>query len=311
MELHCWGSAEGEHPFHAESTAAIWYLLLSGLEFSIVPSSNHFKWELPCLLDDGKQTSGFDNIVRYLEPRFNLDSRLKMDHRVVNLGLKSLIRDKLNVITQYTLFLNKDNYENYTRGMFKNFLPFPMQYMPPLNFKSEATRICLQMGLNPDTGIVITEDDNRYREILETEAQLKQTPSMGMLYTSKQKQQLSKVFLEKNTINNMRALNLFENYLGHITNLKQDLVTVNNAFVFGENISTSDLLFFAHVKAVSFKDLPNQFISIKFQDFTPELYERYLAFEKMIEERLKIVTVVTPEPQDYPSLFNYCKYKVW
>ncbi|ODV96195.1 hypothetical protein PACTADRAFT_49585 [Pachysolen tannophilus NRRL Y-2460] len=316
MELHVWGSYKDGviSNFDPECLAAIYYIMFTETDVKVVPSSNSFNYKLPYLKkNDGEAISGYESIVAYLEKENGgkLDNWLSNEQFLLNNGLKVFIMDKIHSLTQYVLFLNKENYEQYTRGLFKKLLPFPMQYNAPLVYRDDAVKRCSNVGLNLDTGMLlggVGYEDSTIEELLESEKKLKNTPNLTRLHSQKQQEKLNELLLRKNSINNMHCIHLAESYYNRILEFSRE----NNRnddfslFIFGEQLSSSDLLFFAQLNCQTLDVLPNNFMKIYLNFKFPNLIAKLEKFNNEFVN-FKNLNIELPKDKDYPSLFNYIK----
>lgn len=121
MELHVWCPIPGSPTLDSACLAALWLANESDHEVQIMQSSaTHLSpsGALPLLIDDnGVKITGLVEIAEHLGHEIQADE----------LALVAYLQ-QLDVITQWTLYLVKENYEDVTRPEISHQIPFPMQY---------------------------------------------------------------------------------------------------------------------------------------------------------------------------------------
>ncbi|KAG7817280.1 hypothetical protein KL928_004015 [Ogataea angusta] len=203
MSLHLWGA-----PFDAESLATAIFVARNckDNEIEVLYDSNYFlspNGKLPVLLEGDLVLEGYKEIVNHLMDKYNLFS-ISVEQKLLDQGLIEHLLTKLEVISCYNYFLNKDNFEGYTRGIFKNILPIPFQYIPPLNLKARAAAICETAGISS------TEESNQLRQLKEREKTLKETPTLSNFDHSQRNASLKVVLDQMDILTNMRCVSLLE-----------------------------------------------------------------------------------------------------
>jgi sorting and assembly machinery component 37 len=298
FQLHVWGHEDNLAIIDAECLAAVWYLslVLPADAFEIVTSSNvnlSNSGQLPSLHITGDERySGYLEIIRYLNSHgHDLDGSLDAEARAINNGLLFYIQENLQKITDYTLFLNKDNFEKYSRGIFGNYLPFPMQYNTPIHFRSLAKDKCSSIGLT-------VEDKTEVEEEM-----LKNVPTVSKVQKLKNESLIEEKLIMKNSLSNMKCLNLLKNYLEVIGKLKKELKSKGNIF-HNDMLSSSDLLFLSHIFVQTNKVLPDQFITTFIEKFEPGLISLRDSNLAKVDEALEKVTIKCPTFSQSPNLFN-------
>lgn len=139
--VHLWGLDEKPSVVSPESVAIYWLLnsKLCGKEACVVFSNNTDlspNQELPVLIEGNQTIHGFANIAEYLFPQ---ESALEM-------ALLQFAQTKINTLTQYQLYLNKNNYDRFTRKVFSYLLHWPMWYNTPIKYRSLARKRCETLG---------------------------------------------------------------------------------------------------------------------------------------------------------------------
>lgn len=99
--------------------------------------------ELPVLIyNDGEKISGFVNIINCLAKNEKPSSDAAT---LLRNALLQFTNTELTVLTEYQLYLNKHNYETYTRYVFTQLLYWPMWYNTPMHYRAEARERCSGM----------------------------------------------------------------------------------------------------------------------------------------------------------------------
>lgn len=148
--IHMWGLEEKPSLISPESIGLYWFLngyyskLQVAHEIEFVFSNNTDlspNEELPLLVLGDNKISGFVNIVDYLMQ----DLTSEIDDKGTALLQSSLLQytsSDLTVLTNYQLYLNKENYETFTRRHFCRLLYWPMWYNTPLHYRAVARERC-------------------------------------------------------------------------------------------------------------------------------------------------------------------------
>ena len=148
--IHMWGLEEKPSLISPESIGLYWFLngyyskLQVAHEIEFVFSNNTDlspNEELPLLVLGDNKISGFVNIVDYLMQ----DLTYQIDDKGTALLQSSLLQytsSDLTVLTNYQLYLNKENYETFTRRHFCRLLYWPMWYNTPLHYRAVARERC-------------------------------------------------------------------------------------------------------------------------------------------------------------------------
>lgn len=148
--IHMWGLEEKPSLISPESIGLYWFLngyyskVQVAHEIEFVFSNNTDlspNEELPLLVLGDNKISGFVNIVDYLMQ----DLTSEIDDKGTALLQSSLLQytsSDLTVLTNYQLYLNKENYETFTRRHFCRLLYWPMWYNTPLHYRAVARERC-------------------------------------------------------------------------------------------------------------------------------------------------------------------------
>lgn len=263
MELHVWGNQDEFAIIDPESIASIWLLnlLLPKSDFTVIPSSNDKlapTGKLPCLFHEQKIVDGYKNIVQYLESlRYSLDSDLSSYQQAVNQSLTIYAQTELSLMTNYSLYLNKRNYEEYTRGVFSHYLSFPLQYNTPISFRSLAKTKCLEIGL-------MVEDKSDLEEDM-----LKSVPTISSkIQKLKSDQMIEYKLLMKNSKTNFKCLNYVQsNLIDFLNRLNMEIqpndernIDIFPVFQKDQIKSSGELLILSYLNTLLSSKLPDQFI---------------------------------------------------
>ncbi|CEP62792.1 SAM complex subunit SAM37 LALA0_S06e03950g [Lachancea lanzarotensis] len=139
--VHLWGLDGKPSIISPESIALFWFLneMETKSDITVVFSNNTDlspNQELPILKNGTKTICGFANIVSVLAPtKSALES-----------ALLQFAQDRIGTLTQYQLYLNRNNYDNFTRKLFAYLLEWPMWYNTPLKYRSLARQHCETLG---------------------------------------------------------------------------------------------------------------------------------------------------------------------
>lgn len=302
MELHVWGTPEKLAIIDADCLATIWYMALTvpSRNFKIITSSNtdiSKSGKLPTLRVVNDQYDGFLDIIRYLaEQGYDLDESLSKEQRALNHGLLLYLQDKFQIITDYTLFLNKDNYEKYSRSIFKNYLPFPMQYNTPLHYRSIAKINCSRIGLTVEDKTEIEQE------------MLQNVPTVSKVQQLKHESMIEDKLIMKNSVSNMKCLNYLKSQIEIIINLKNELGNDDEKNIFGDKITTSDLVLLSHLYIETHTILPDQFITNYLLKISPIFLETKTTNLQIIQSKFSSIQIESPTFKDSPNLLNSIKY---
>ncbi|ODQ81497.1 hypothetical protein BABINDRAFT_159777 [Babjeviella inositovora NRRL Y-12698] len=313
LELHVWGD-DSISPISPESLASAYFLAshLAPAQFSIVTSSNTNlspTGQLPVLRDDKRIVDGYTDIVAYVTQHYSADARiaeLTGEATLLNDGVIAYIRDKLQYITQFVLYIDSNNYTNFTRPLFQRYLPFPMMYNQPLKFYDAAEEACESIGLKvPNAGFLshigfvgdAREEDMREADVGADDVALSQLHATQMLKRKEEKSVLA------NTAQMLRCLRFFKEYMDDIV-----LILGAEKYAFGDKISTCEILLYAHLECMSFPGLPNQAVGTYFEEKYPELHQRFVVVKTELDARLRAVVVERASDEDAPTLVNEVRF---
>lgn len=204
--IHLWGTDGKASLISVESIALVWFIKLCASEeaknivmgLQVVFSNNTDlspDGKLPVLiLDNGMKVSGYVNIVQFLhknrhtskyEKRTNDEETMviarKQDH-LLEYSLLNFVDIEMSRLTDYQLFLNTKNYNEYTKKLFSKLLYFPMWYNTPLQLRSQARENCQEM-----IGSLTLEDDQEFVEskAMESASQLAQSKTFKIAHKNK------------------------------------------------------------------------------------------------------------------------------
>lgn len=141
--------------------------------------------KLPVLiLDNGTKVSGYVNIVQFLHKNICTSKYekgtdyeedlaiVRKKDRLLEYSLLNYVDVEISRLTDYQLFLNTKNYNEYTKKLFSKLLYFPMWYNTPLQLRSQARENCEEI-----IGSLTLEDDEEFVEskAMESASQLAQS----------------------------------------------------------------------------------------------------------------------------------------
>lgn len=307
MELHVWGTTDQLAILDADCLAATWYMALAvpHTDFTIVTSSNtdlSSSGRLPVLTHSEGQADGFLDIIRFLRTKgYDLaaDESLTKEQTAINYGLLMYVQDKLELITEYTLYLNKDNYEKYTRSIYSLYLPFPMQYNTPLQYRSHARANCARIGLKVEDKTDVEEE------------MLKNVPTVSKVQQLKHDNMIEEKLVLKNSVTNMKCINQLQESIRVINQLQLELGShpVDNIFS-TTTMTSSDLLLLAHLYIITHKDLPDQFIRTFLQRTSPEILARVDQNLKVVQDAISKIQRRGPTFWESPNIVNAVRHLV-
>ncbi|KAH3663743.1 hypothetical protein OGAPHI_005145 [Ogataea philodendri] len=252
MSIHLWGGT-----FDAESIAIAQFLAAHGghIDIQLNYDSNYLlspNGKLPLLKDGSLLLQGYKEIVDHLSTKFHL-FEYSTETNLLDQGLIEHLLKSMDIVTSYNYFLNKVNYDNYTRGVFKQLLPFPFQYKPPLNLKSAALATCETAGISS------SEDSDQLLQLKERQKSLLETPVLSNFDKSKRDASLKQVLYEMDILTNMRCITMLEDTIKLVTDLQlpQD--------------SSSMILFQAYILSNTSPNLKADFVAQYLQRNHPNL----------------------------------------
>ncbi|ANZ74349.1 BA75_01401T0 [Komagataella pastoris] len=350
LEVHIWGRDSQVAKIDVQCLAIAWYLSLTCSKLNnvkLITSCNGSMsptGRLPVLVDyDPRQTQlkhkvvGYLDIVRYLETQYELTlDELSPENRLINEGAIEYILKTIETTTMYTLFVNKENYEGYSRSIFSQYLPFPMQYSAPLFFRKLCYERCQGIGLLKGNTTVeedLDDDNEEYyiQELKEMNKKLSQTGiRMGGLYERQQRDKLNELMVRENTLTNMRCIYLLGQYIETVLSLQVENIVSddsagtsgketddstnsrmrlpNETYSFGNKLSSCDILLFSCISILTFDELPNKSVNGFVTNNFPKLVSTVKDFELAINHRLlDFEKVSSPTPSQVPTLTNTIK----
>lgn len=301
MELHVWGTPSKLSLLSPSCIAVCWYMALCvpAHEFEVVTSSNtdvSHSGELPTLLHKDGQAEGFLDIIRFLNGQgYSLETGLAKEQQAINEGLILYVQDKFQIITDYCLFLNKTNYEQCTRSLYSQYLPFPVQYNAPIVARSKAKTNCARVGLN-------VEDKTEVEEEM-----VKSVPTVSKIQRMKMETMIEDKLVLKNSVTNMSCLRQTQTFVDKVVQLQRELGNDEQG-LFGEAVTSGDLIVLAHVYVWTHGDLPDQFLKTFLDRNSPELIARLETLMPQIESKMDEVQIRGPSFSESPNLFNTMKH---
>ncbi len=203
------------------------------------------------------------------------------------LRLLFFIQENISALTLYTLFLNRQNYEGFSRGHFIQFLPFPMQYNAPLEQRSYAKSQCSKIGLAIESKKTVTYDIT------------KDLPALTKLHATQQQKRITEVMEQRGSKTTIKCMNYAIEFYQTVLDLKK---SSGAKFCFGNELSSSDLLLESHFLAQTDDRLPDQFLKPFLKTNLPSLVELCEHIESIT--CLDYLGTGDVEPADIPSLWN-------
>lgn len=161
VTVHMWGADGRPSLISPESIALYWFLngyyheqaVIESLEIVFTNNTDLSPdEELPLLVYENSKISGFVQIVDYLTSELAAEKRDAAT--LLQSALLQFTTSELTVLTEYQLFLNKVNYETFTRKAFTQLLYWPMWYNTPLQYRAVARQKCEDI-----LGYLLHEDD--------------------------------------------------------------------------------------------------------------------------------------------------------
>jgi sorting and assembly machinery component 37 len=267
--------------------------------FEVVTSNNTDlspSGSLPTLKHQEGQVDGYLDIIRYLNAQgYSLENRLNKEHSAINEGLILYVQDRFQLITDYTLFLNKDNYEKYTRGLYSRYLPFPMQYNTAIASRSKAKLSCGRAGLK-------VEDKTEVEEEM-----MKNVPSVSKVQKMNYESMIEDKLTLRNSVTNMSCIKEIQSSLEKVVQLKKELGG-ESIYLFGDSVTSSDLIIMAHLYGWTHKDLPDQFISTYLIRCFPHWLNILQRTMSQVEPLLENIQIRGPMFWESPNLFNSVRH---
>lgn len=289
MLLHVWGSDGAISVIEPECLAAAWLLLGVDTRLQVITSNNTNlspTHTLPLMINDaGEEFCGYPQIYKAVRGK-PLD--------LIEYSLICYITEKLRPINQYNLYIKTDNYEKFTRRLFKHYFPFPMMYNQPLKFYYNAQELAQTVGLNTDKrgfllfGSTETETINEDTEEAEPVA-ISSLHEQQLIRKLKQKQSL----LE--TRYTLKCLTLILQYLDII----QEFYTDNE-----RDLAGADLILWAYLQLLTLESLPDPFVASHLEANHPDTLQHFKTEAKRLNEALTTAAFRKPIGAEAPSLWN-------
>lgn len=273
IELHVWGYEEEVSIISPSCIASAWLLSLiaqpQGIPFQVIPSNNtHLSKlnELPTLIDEGEQYSGFREIATHLTTKYDssLIASLSDEQKLLEDSLITFLDTKFDALNRYNLFSNTKNYENYTRKLFAKFFPFPMMYNQALKFYNDAQSRVRLLGLGEHKLSFLNftgsgEDTQTEYFNSDYDDDIDNSKAISSLHEKSlvQKSEAKKVLRESRS--SMKCLLLVGQFFERLEKLKLEQKH-EGEFLFGEQPAASDILFLAYSYSLTNDILPDKFI---------------------------------------------------
>lgn len=306
LQLHVWG-VDGEiSVISPECLASAWLLNEQfSEEFTIVMSNNTNYSDigiLPVLIDEtrGIKCQGFEQIVDFINFKFE-DVKLEL----LNQSLMSLLNDKFAIINQYNLYINRENYANYTIKLFKNYLPFPMMYNQPLKLHGYAQQLVQTVGLSSNKGgffnfagntsvVPATETVNEDEDDEEAEE---------VALTSLHEKQLLRKSTQKQALQEAKTAFKCVNILNHQLDLIWDMYKQTPELKQGAN----KYLLQAYLISFINENLPDRFIHDNLTSKYSDKLKEMTSDARVSNEKIQGL-FCQPVKEQVPSLINEVKY---
>lgn len=322
IKLHVWGYDEEISIISPSCIASAWLLNMiaqpQDMLFEIVPSNNpHLSKlnELPLLIDEDKQFSGFGNIAAYLTTKYNAGrtATLSEDQSLLDDSLIVLLESKFEALNKYNLFSNSKNHENYTRKLFAKFFPFPMMYNQSLKFYNDAQNQVRLLGLGEHKSSFLNfkgsgEDTETEFFNSELDEDVEKSKAISGLHEKSlvQKSETKKVLKESRS--SMKCLLLVDQLFSRLEKLKAEQGS-KGTFTFGDQPSAGDVLFLAYFFTLTHPSLPDKFILNYLMSNNSKYHQSFLDRLKDLQSKVgKVGPLRKPEGKEVPSLFNEVGY---
>lgn len=265
MKLHVWGPVGTSLSFSADCLAATWYLQLTGQDFLLVQSSNEgIAHELPALETEGKTIGGAQAIIRYLKSTgADLDEQLSTQEQIKNTALVAYMTTKLQVLTDYSLFVDDKAYETVSRPMFNDFMPFLMQYNVSVRLRETAKDRCCAAGIEtaaPSWAVSAAKT---------ADSLTNPKPSLGKLHDQSVEREKAAEHTKATSKTVFRLLSAAqENY----TDIVAEASDLAQGRLFS-HVSTADVFLCAHLQLQMLPDLPDCAVAGLLKSKFPALLE--------------------------------------
>lgn len=273
--VYVWGDGSQLASFDAPSIAIAHYLALYYPDIKLIPNSNvsgSYNGTLPMLItENGQQIHGYKGIVEYLKGNFigngKLEEQKDAEMNLIYGGFMESLLETFEVITAYNLFLNKDNYIKYTRPLFKNLLPFPLQYGTPLRLKRAASDLCENYGITADD---LFKDENSHdlEMIKAKEKELNSTPVLNNVQKLQVEKSLNDLAMKKSALTNMKCVDLLDEIVSQYKKLKI------------KDTSACGILFLSYLQVNTLPALKCTFVKEFLRQKSPSLLDLVGSFSK-------------------------------
>ncbi|KAG0675623.1 hypothetical protein C6P40_001526 [Pichia californica] len=273
-KIYAWGNGVEIAPFDVPSHILGYLISKHNIndDYEIIPNSNIFdsnSGRLPILITNDKQIEGFIEIWEYISAKSKISCDIE-DPKIKILYTSYLnnIVNNLNIITMYNFFVVKNNYENYTRGLFKDYLPWPTQYKPPLDFRKDAQEISLNAGiidndlLEIDSNFLDDDLEDDLQSLRKEEKNLRETPVINDMQKQQIEKQLDIICQKKFIIANMQCIKKLKEVIANFNELKN---------TFG-NDSIFKTILYIYLRCNIGTKLPENFIATWLKSQNPDLF---------------------------------------
>jgi sorting and assembly machinery component 37 len=301
--LHVWGNDGEISVISPECIASAWLLSMKKLPNLVIVTSNNTNFSdigrLPVLIDGENKYNGYKQICKYIDNVVG-NTRSQTD-QLLDSSLISLMLEKFEILNQYNLYVNSQNYEKFTRKLFQNYLPFPMMYNQPLKYYNYARDQVKLLGLGPSKTGFFSFSSNEPVAMTETfNDDIEDEENDQIALSGLHERQLLRKAKERGVIqeskNSLRCLNLIHHYLEHII----DIYKTNDC---GVKTTNHRILLIAYVTCFNYEKLPDGFISRYLNDKYGDLVK------ELVNEKQKLEYSTTPATSyETPSLVNEVKY---
>lgn len=275
FQIYAWGNGKEIAPFDVSSNILNYLINQKKNTFSdsfeIIPNSdfyNSYSGKLPYIqLSNDTQVEGFIEIWKFMNKNNHQNNNSDPKLQILHTAYMNNLIENLNVITLYNFFIVKKNYENYTRGSFKDYLPWPTQYKPPLDFRSMAQELTLNAGIIDNELMIFNEDEIDELEELKTlkkeEKNLRDTPVINDIQKAQIEKQLDIISQKKYIISNMQCIKKLKEILKDFDEIKTTLT---------ENIF--EIILLIYLKCNISEKLPENFIYTWLKREQPALLDK-------------------------------------
>lgn len=275
-KISAWGDGKEIAPFDVSSTILNYLINEHSLNetFQIIPNSNIFdshSGRLPVLTGpESPQLEGFVEIWNFIVSNSHIgNEKAENDNftlEILRRAYMDEITRNMNIITLYNYFVVKQNYEGFTRGSFKGYLPWPTQYKPPLDFRHYAKEMCLNEGIidndlmNSDYTFLESDLEDELQQLRKEEKNLRETPVINDMQKLQIDKQLDIIIQKKYIIANMQCIKK----LKEVIQKHQEMKSILDDKMF-------DTILLIYLKCNTERKLPENFISSWIKREYPEL----------------------------------------